>query len=93
MAEDRIVLGDVSWQFGLSLFVLERFFLLGMGLGLCMKWAGAVKFFDPTLLILILKKKRKKKKKKKNRTLIQSISRRQKKNRALYVIAHGIFDK
>ena len=49
LAEDRIVLGDVSWKFGLSLFILGRFFLLGMGLELYMKWAEAVEFFDPTI--------------------------------------------
>ena len=48
LAEDKIVLGDVSWQFGLSLFILGHFFLLGMGLGLYMKWAKVVEFFDPT---------------------------------------------
>ena len=47
LAEDKIVLGDVSWQFGLSLFILGHFFLLDMGLGLCMKWAKVVEFFDP----------------------------------------------
>ena len=52
LAEDRIVLGDVFWQLGLSLFILGRFFLLGMGLGPCMKWAGAAEFFDPTLSIM-----------------------------------------
>ena len=49
MAEDRIVLGDVSWQLGLSLFILERLFLLGIGLGPCMKWARAAEFFDRTI--------------------------------------------
>ena len=48
LAEGRIVLGNVSWQFGPSLFVLEHFFLLGVGLGLDMKWAGVAKFFGPT---------------------------------------------
>ena len=38
--KDRIVLGNVSWQFGPSSFVLGHFFLLDMGLGLHMKWAG-----------------------------------------------------
>ena len=52
LAEDRIVLGDVSWQLGLSLFIFGRFFLLGMGLGPCMKWAGAAEFFDPTILYI-----------------------------------------
>ena len=50
LVEDRIVLGDVSGPFGLSLFVLGHFFLLCVGLGLSIKWAGVVKFFDPTLL-------------------------------------------
>ena len=48
LAEDRIVLGDVSWQLGLSLFILGYFFLLGMGLGSCIKWVRAAEFFDPT---------------------------------------------
>ena len=48
-AENRIVLGNVSWQFGPSLFVLRHFFLLGVGLGLDMKWAGVAKFFGPTI--------------------------------------------
>ena len=51
--KDRIVLGDVSWQLGLSLFILRRFFLLSMGLGPCMKWVGAAEFFDPTVIIKI----------------------------------------
>ena len=49
LAEDRIVLSDVSWQFGLSLFILGRFSLLGMGLGLYIKWVGVAEFFDPTI--------------------------------------------
>ena len=48
LAENRIVLGDASWQFGLSSFVLRHFFLLGVSLGLSIRWAGVVKFFDPT---------------------------------------------
>ena len=40
--------GNAAWQFGLSLFVLEHFFFLGMGLELSIKWAGVAKFFDPT---------------------------------------------
>ena len=31
------------------MFVLEHFFLLGVGLGLDMKWAGVTKFFGPTI--------------------------------------------
>ena len=49
LAEDRIVLGDVCCQFGLSLFVLEHFFFLSMGLKLNIKWARVAKFFDPTI--------------------------------------------
>ena len=48
-AEDRIVLDDAAWQFGLSSFVLGHFFFLGMGLGLSIKWAGVAKLFDPTV--------------------------------------------
>ena len=47
--ESRIILGNVSKLFGLSLFVLGHFSLLGVGLGLSIKWAGVVKFFDPTI--------------------------------------------
>ena len=32
-AEDRVVLGSISWQSGFSLFVLRHFFLLGVGHG------------------------------------------------------------
>ena len=31
------------------MLVLGHFFLLGMGLGLDMKWVGVAKFFDPTI--------------------------------------------
>ena len=48
-AENRIVLSNVSWQFGPSSFVLGHFFLLGVGLGLDMKWAEVAKFFSPTI--------------------------------------------
>ena len=54
LAEDRIVLGDVSWQLGLSLLILKCFFLLSVGLGLCMKWVGAAELFDPTIALKIL---------------------------------------
>ena len=47
-AKNRIVLGNVSRLFGLSLFVLGHFSLLGVGLRLSIKWAGVVKFFGPT---------------------------------------------
>ena len=50
-AEDRIVLGNVSRLFGLSLFVLGHFSLLGMGLRLSIKSGGVVKFFGPTIEI------------------------------------------
>ena len=49
LVENKIVLGDVSWQLGLPLFVLECFFLLGIGFRLCMKWAEVAKFFSPTV--------------------------------------------
>ena len=49
-AEDRIVLGNVSWQFGPSSFVFGHFFLLGVGLGLNMKWTGVAKLFGPTIV-------------------------------------------
>ena len=47
-AENRIVLGNVSRLFGLSLFVLGHSSLLDVSLGLSIKWAGVVKFFGPT---------------------------------------------
>ena len=48
-AEDRIVLGNVPWQFGPSLFVFRHIFLLGMGLGLDIKWVGVAKSFGPII--------------------------------------------
>ena len=48
-AKDRVVLGSISWQFGISMLVLGHFFLLGMGHGLDMKWAGVANSFDPTI--------------------------------------------
>ena len=47
--EDRVVLDNISWQSGLSLFVLGHFFLLGMGHGLDMKWAEVAKSFGPII--------------------------------------------
>ena len=52
LAEERIVLNNVSGPFGLSSFVLGHFFFFGVGLGLSIKWAGVAKFFDPTNTIL-----------------------------------------
>ena len=49
LAEDRIVLDDVSGPLGLSSFVLGHSFLLGVGLGFSMRWDGVVKSFDPTI--------------------------------------------
>ena len=46
-AEDRVVLGSISWQFGFPLFVVGHFFLLGMGLGPNMKWAGLCQILQP----------------------------------------------
>ena len=54
MAEDRIVLGDAAWQFGLSSFVLGHFFFLSVGLGLSIKWARVAKIFDPRIIIIII---------------------------------------
>ena len=48
-AENRIVLGNASRQFGPSSFVLGHFFFLGVGLGLSIKWVEVAKFFDPTI--------------------------------------------
>ena len=48
-AEDRIVLGNISRPFGLSLYVLRHFPLLGAGLGPNTKWTGFAKFFGPTI--------------------------------------------
>ena len=50
LAKDKIVLGDVSRPLGLSLFVLGHSFLLDVSLGLSMRWAEVVKFFDPTIV-------------------------------------------
>ena len=52
-AEDRVVLGSIFWQTGFPLFVFRHFFLLGMGLGLDMKWAGVLRSFGPTTCIFI----------------------------------------
>ena len=49
-AENKIVLGHVSRLFGLSLFVLGHFFLLGVGLGFSIEWAEVVTFFGPTII-------------------------------------------
>ena len=40
-------LDNISWQFEPSSFILEHFFLLGVGLGLAMKWAGITRFLAP----------------------------------------------
>ena len=46
--ENRIILDNVSRLFGLSLFVLGHFSLLGAGLGPSTKWARVVRFLGPT---------------------------------------------
>ena len=48
-----MVLGGASQQLGPSLLVLGRFFFLGVGLGLDMKWAGVATSFGPTLSIVM----------------------------------------
>ena len=50
LAENRIVLGGASWQFGLSSFALGHFIFLNVGLGLSIKLAGVAKFFDPIIV-------------------------------------------
>ena len=50
-AEERVVLGSTIWWSGFSSFVLGHFFLLGMGLGLDIKWAGVPRSFGPTCII------------------------------------------
>ena len=47
--EDGVVLGSIFWQSGFPLFILRHFFLLDMGLGLDIKWAGVPKSFGPTI--------------------------------------------
>ena len=49
-----VVLGSTIWRSGFSLFVLRHFLLLGVGLGLDMKWAGVAKSLGPTIQIIIL---------------------------------------
>ena len=49
-AENRVVLGSISWQSGFSLFILGHFILLGMDHGSNIKWAGVPRSFGPTLL-------------------------------------------
>ena len=51
LVEDRVVLDDVSQQFGPSLFVLEGFFFLGVGLGLDMRWVGVARPFGTTIAL------------------------------------------
>ena len=53
-AENRIVLSNVSRLFGLSLFVLDQFSLLGVGLGLSIKWAGLSNSLAPQLVFITL---------------------------------------
>ena len=49
--ENKIVLGNVSWQFGPSSFVLGHFILLRVGHGLDVRWAGVTKSFNPIVYI------------------------------------------
>ena len=42
-----MVLSDASQQLGPSLLILGRFFFLGVGLGLDMKWAGLCQILQP----------------------------------------------
>ena len=42
-----MVLDDASQQLGPSLLILGRFFFLGVGLGLDMKWVGLCQILQP----------------------------------------------
>ena len=53
-AEDRVVLSNISWWSGLSLFIFGHFFFLGMAHGLDMKWAGVANSFGPTILYIYI---------------------------------------
>ena len=46
-AEDRVVLGNIFWQSRFPSFVLGHFFILGVGIGLDMKWAGLCQILQP----------------------------------------------
>ena len=48
-AEERVILGSTIWWSEFPSFVLGYFFLLGVGLGLDIKWAGVPKSFGPTI--------------------------------------------
>ena len=48
-AEDRVVLSNISWQSGFLLFILRHSFLLGMGLGLDIKWVEVPRSFGSTI--------------------------------------------
>ena len=60
LAENRIVFGDTSSQFGLSLFVLGHFFFLVIDFGLSIKWTEVAKFFDPIVLNIYISSPKKK---------------------------------
>ena len=53
-----VVLGNTIWRFGFPSFVLGHFLLLGMGLGLDIKWVGVSRSFDPTIIMKINEKLR-----------------------------------
>ena len=49
LAEERVVLDSTIWWSGFPSFVLGHFFLLSMGLGLDIKWAGVPRSFGLTI--------------------------------------------
>ena len=51
-AEDRVVLGSISWHSGFPLFVLGNFFILGISHRPDMKWAGVPRSFGPTITFM-----------------------------------------
>ena len=53
-AKDRIILGNISRPFGLSLYVLRHFSLLSTVLGPSTEWAEIVKLFGSTLMYIYI---------------------------------------
>ena len=53
-AKDRVLLDNIFWQSGFPSFVLGKFFLLGVGLGLNMEWTEVSRSLWPHILFFIL---------------------------------------
>ena len=54
LVEDRIVLGSTIWRSEFPSFVLGHFFLLGVGLGFDIEWAGVPGSFDLTYIYIYI---------------------------------------